>query len=131
MLDDVTSSGLTPNTELVDAAEQPDVLARHIRDATVRALAAESNADRRRDMVNALLEQLGAYDDKPAVSPCQRLSRVAPAAAGSPVRNTNRPATPLSDAALLTNAHGEPSLGHEIRAELDSADHVDLLCAFV
>ena len=45
--------------------------------------------------------------------------------------NTNRPATPLSDAALLTNAHGEPSLGHEIRSELDSADQVDLLCAFV
>jgi len=35
----------------VDAAEQPDVLARHIRDAVVRALAAESNADRRRDLV--------------------------------------------------------------------------------
>ena len=42
-----------------------------------------------------------------------------------------RPATPLSDAALLTNAHGEPSLGAELRAELVTADEVDLLCAFV
>ncbi|HEY8653530.1 MAG TPA: DUF3427 domain-containing protein [Dermatophilaceae bacterium] len=131
MLDEVAGSGLTSNTHLVDAAEQPDVLARHIRDAVVRALAAESNADRRRDLVNALLQQLGAHDDQLAVSPSQLLSLVAPAAPGSPVRNTNRPATPLSDAALLTNAHGEPSLGHEIRAELDSADQVDLLCAFV
>lgn len=131
MLDEVTGTGLTPNTQLVDAAEQPDVLARHIRDAVVRALAAESNADRRRDMVNALLEQLGAHDDQLAVAPSQLLSLVAPTAFGSRVRNTNRPATPLSDAALLTNAHGEPSLGHEIRSELDSADQVDLLCAFV
>ncbi len=42
-----------------------------------------------------------------------------------------RPRTPLSDAALLTNAHGEPSLGAELRAELDTSDTVDLLCAFV
>lgn len=130
-IDEATGSGLTSKTGLVDAAEQPDVLARHIRDAAMQALAAESNADRRRDMVNALLDQLGAHDDQLAVSPSQLLSLVAPAAPGSPARNTNRPATPLSEAALLTNAHGEPSLGHEIRAELDTADQVDLLCAFV
>jgi superfamily II DNA or RNA helicase/HKD family nuclease len=130
-IDEATGLGLTPNTELVDAAEQPNVFARHIRDAAVRALAAESNADRRRDMVNALLDQLGAHDDQLAVSPSQLLSLVAPAAPGTPARNTSRPATPLSDAALLTNAHGEPSLGHEVRSELDSADQVDLLCAFV
>lgn len=32
---------------------------------------------------------------------------------------------------MLTNSHGEPSLGAELRAELVSADSVDLLCAFV
>ena len=42
-----------------------------------------------------------------------------------------RPPTPLSDAALLTNAHGEPNLGSQIQAEFGSADEVDLLCAFV
>jgi superfamily II DNA or RNA helicase/HKD family nuclease len=42
-----------------------------------------------------------------------------------------RPKTPLKDAALLTNAHGEPTLANELKAELDSADSVDLLCAFV
>ena len=130
-IDEATGLGLTSNTQPVDAAEQPDVYARHIRDAALRALAAESNADRRRDLVNALLDQLGAHDDRLAVSPSQLLSLVAPAGPGSPARNTNRPATPLCDAALLTNAHGEPSLGHEVRSELDSADQVDLLCAFV
>ncbi len=42
-----------------------------------------------------------------------------------------RPATPLADTALMTNAHNEPTLAAELRAELVSADHVDLLCAFV
>jgi superfamily II DNA or RNA helicase/HKD family nuclease len=129
MLDEVT--GLTSATESIDNAEQPEVLARHVRDAVLRALSAESNADRRREMVNALLQQLGADDDQLAVAPSQLLSLVSPATPGSPLRNTNRPATPLSDAALLTNAHGEPSLGHEVRSELDTADQVDLLCAFV
>ena len=31
----------------------------------------------------------------------------------------------------MTNAHNEPTLAAELRAELASADHVDLLCAFV
>ncbi|MDJ0344954.1 DUF3427 domain-containing protein [Streptomyces sp. H10-C2] len=42
-----------------------------------------------------------------------------------------RPATPLSETALLTNSPGDPSLGFELRAELATADRVDLLCAFV
>lgn len=130
-IDEATGSGLSPETGPVDAAEQPDVFARHIRDAAVRALAAESNVDRRRDLVNALLDQLGAHDDQLAASPRQLLSLVAPATPGVLARNTNRPATPLCDAALLTNAHGEPSLGHEVQSELGSADQVDLLCAFV
>jgi len=32
---------------------------------------------------------------------------------------------------LLTKAHGEPSLGPELRAEIDTSDVVDLICAFV
>ncbi len=59
------------------------------------------------------------------------MSLVPPAGPGVAPVSTMRPATPLSDAALLTNAHGEPSLGAELRAELVTADEVDLLCAFV
>ncbi|MBO0918315.1 DEAD/DEAH box helicase [Streptomyces laculatispora] len=42
-----------------------------------------------------------------------------------------RPATPLSETALITNSPEDPSLGFELRAELATADRVDLLCAFV
>ncbi len=131
MLDEVTASGLIAKTELVDAAEQPEVLARHIRDAVVRTLSAEPSADRRFDIVNALLRQLDAPQDQLGAAPSQLLSVVPLTAPGTPAHNTNRPATPLSDAALLTNAHGEPSLGHEVRSELESAHQVDLLCAFI
>ena len=37
----------------------------------------------------------------------------------------------MSEAALLTNSKDEPSLGAELRAEIDTADEADLLCAFV
>jgi hypothetical protein len=42
-----------------------------------------------------------------------------------------RPGIPLSDTALITNSPEDPSLGFELRAELATADRVDLLCAFV
>ncbi|MCT1641457.1 phospholipase D-like domain-containing protein [Dietzia cinnamea] len=42
-----------------------------------------------------------------------------------------RPSTPLSEGALLTNARDEPGLGNELALEMESADEVDLLCAFV
>jgi superfamily II DNA or RNA helicase/HKD family nuclease len=42
-----------------------------------------------------------------------------------------RPLTPLSETALITNAPDDPNLGAELRAELATADHIDLLCAFV
>ena len=38
---------------------------------------------------------------------------------------------PLRRTDLLVNDRGEPSLAHEIAAEVASADQVDLLCAFV
>ena len=42
-----------------------------------------------------------------------------------------RPTTPLSESDLLTNASGEPTIGHEIALEIESADEVDLICAFI
>uniref|UniRef100_UPI001FC9386A DUF3427 domain-containing protein n=1 Tax=Streptomyces carpinensis TaxID=66369 RepID=UPI001FC9386A len=42
-----------------------------------------------------------------------------------------RPLTPLSETSLLTNSPEDLSLGAELRAELATADRIDLLCAFV
>jgi len=131
MLLDVTD--LDVSTDEIDAAEQPDVLARHVRDAAVRAFKSDRDPERRRLLVNRLLDHLDASEDVLSAGPNRllALTRRAVPGGGHPRRTGLRPSTPLSDAALLTNAHGEPSLGSELRAELDSADQVDLLCAFV
>lgn len=41
------------------------------------------------------------------------------------------PLTPLLDTTLLTNSRGEPTVGHELRAEVHSADAIDVVMAFV
>jgi hypothetical protein len=41
------------------------------------------------------------------------------------------PLIPLLDTTLLTNAPGEPRVGHQIGAEIHSADRVDVVMAFI
>lgn len=116
----------------VDEGDEPEVLARHVRDAVLRALKATKNRESRVALVNALIEQLGSSDLRLGASASQLLSITSAGGPGLPAQpRQDRPSTPLSDAALLTNAHGEPGLGHEIHAELSSADRVDVIMAFV
>src|SRR5680860_828727 len=117
--------------ESVDEADQPHVLARHIRNVALSSLEATKDPTQRLKLVNDLLTILDQPDDEVEGKAQQLLSLAKPPGPGIATRAITRPRTPLSDAALLTNAHGEPSLGAELRAELDSADQVDLLCAFV
>lgn len=124
-------TSLEAHRGVVDDADAPDVLARHVRDVTLRALRQEKDAARRLALVNQLIESLGASEDA-LTTARQLLAVAAPAAPGAVVRMIGeRPSTPLSDAALLTNAPSEPGIGHEIRAELASADRVDVIMAFV
>jgi hypothetical protein len=126
VVEDARTHGLQTLPAKVDEADQPYVLARHIADAAERTLAAIPHADRIH-VVNEVLTYLDvARDDDWVVAQPQFLLAIL-----TPGASVGRPATPLRDAALLTNAHGEPNLGAELRAELDSADEVDLLCAFV
>jgi len=122
---------LEPETRPVDTAEQPDVLARHVRDAAFRALSSRREPAKRVALVNAVLGLLEQADDQASGDPRQLMSLSHPPAPGITALSRVRPAIPLSDAALLTNAPNEPSLGAEVRAELETADRVDLLCAFV
>ena len=115
----------------LDQAEQPEVLARHLHDAVVRRLSSMSSGPQRVELVNRVLADLEMPDDSVRGDVQQLMSLSRAASPGVPATSTLRPTTPLSDAALLTNAHGEPSLGSELRAELATADQVDLLCAFV
>ena len=47
------------------------------------------------------------------------------------VRHPGAPLIPLLDTTLLTNAPGEPRVGHQILAEIESATSIDVVMAFV
>lgn len=116
----------------IDDADLPEVLARHIRTAALRALRDAKSHETRLDLVNRILTTLDAGDLSLSTEPRHLLAVADATVPGVPARDfRDRPSTPLSDAALLTNAKGEPGMGHEIHAELASADSVDVIMAFV
>ncbi len=115
----------------VGPIDAPHVLSRHIAELTRRALERDPNPAARLTLINGLLDQLGTPVD-PVESPVRQLLRVTPVSRpGITTYEQTRPSTPLSDAALITNAKGDPNLGTELKAEINTADEVDLLCAFV
>lgn len=120
---------LAPTFEDVDPVDAPEVLARHVADAVRRVIADERDDARRMALANELLSLLDAGDEHLT----DRLQQLIALTSHMlmPTGPVMRPVTPLSRAALLTNAHDEPSLSAELRAELKSADRVDLLCAFI
>ncbi len=130
------SADVTAEVGSVDDAEQALVIARHLAPLIERSLRSMSSAEDR----SALVRQILAVLPPPQVvgealhlantGKFLRLEEVR-SAAGLTTARLPRPATPLSDAALMTNARNEPTLAAELRTELESADQVDLLCAFV
>jgi superfamily II DNA or RNA helicase/HKD family nuclease len=122
---------LEPGLGRVDDEDQTHVFTRHLAAAALRRLDAVRDPAKRLELANDLLEAVSGPGDF-VLSPVEQLQSLrAHSGPGTTQRYTQRPRTPLNDAALLTNAHGEPSLAAELRAELNSADSVDLLCAFV
>lgn len=117
-------------TSPLDAAEQPQVLARHVAEIVRRRIEATGDEAERLSVVNGILSALDLSEV--VASPLRQLTSLTNSATpGLAERLRVRPRTPLSDAALLTNARDEPSLAAELKAEMPSADSVDLLCAFV
>ncbi|MDN5792558.1 MAG: DEAD/DEAH box helicase family protein, partial [Brevibacterium aurantiacum] len=115
----------------VDEADQPHVLGNHVSEAVLRALAGR-RPEERLALANELLDVLEASEEAPAGGVRQLLSLSTPTTPGKHrIDVTRRPSTPLAEAALLTNAPGEPTVGSELRHELATCDEVDLLCAFV
>lgn len=115
----------------VDPEDQALVLSRHLAAAAHRRLEAIRDPAERLLLANEMLESISDTGDL-VLDPVEQLQALnQPTGPGTAGRYRVRPRTPLNDAALLTNAHGEPSLAAELRAELNSADSVDLVCAFV
>ncbi|MEV0222347.1 DUF3427 domain-containing protein [Streptomyces sp. NPDC050704] len=132
-LKELATLGWRPVTDTVGAESVPHVLARHVADA-VRRVLHNLPVGERVYAANHILESISTLEgaqewvDLVADGPRQLLALTRQEAPGV---FAVRPAIPLSDTALITNSPEDPSLGFELRAELATADRVDLLCAFV
>ncbi|HEX4814679.1 MAG TPA: DEAD/DEAH box helicase family protein [Nonomuraea sp.] len=127
----------------LDLADSHETLARHLAALTRRALRSvrgENDAvrlARQVEIVNRVTDLVGdlvpeAASPEEMVETAEELLGIAKGRdAGGRVRFPPRPAVPLTGSALLVNGRGQPEIGHELKRELASADHVDLLCAFV
>ncbi|MFE2544407.1 DUF3427 domain-containing protein [Actinacidiphila glaucinigra] len=127
------ADGWSAVDEVVGSESAPHVLSRHIASTVERVLAGLTPAEQV-VAANLILESMSSIEgarqatDLISDGPRQLLALAEREAEGV---YAIRPATPLSETALITNSPEDPSLGYELRAELATADRVDLLCAFV
>jgi len=118
----------------LDGAEAPERLARHVMDELRCELAADEDpSDEQAGRVNALLAgAIRDSSDAEVLVPARVLRGIkGRSPLGDVLPLPPLPATPFSQSDLLVNAEGQPNVGSELRAELATADSVDLICAFV
>jgi HKD family nuclease len=126
----------------LDPVESGDFLANYVSAVVRRALRAQAGSDdntieRQVALANALLralaiqvpEVVSSPDD--LVEPARLLLEVTTQGSRPSHAPVVRPEVPLSQSALLVNAHGQPRIGTEIARELATATSVDLICAFI
>ncbi|WP_221766014.1 DEAD/DEAH box helicase family protein [Halomonas nitroreducens] len=89
--------------------------------------------ERRRPLLNRLLDLLSATDGLDYLRRKQLLRTDKPvlSALGASADTLPRPVTPLATSTLLTGLGHDPPLEHELRAEMATADHVDILVSFI
>ncbi|MDQ0093073.1 DUF3427 domain-containing protein [Paeniglutamicibacter psychrophenolicus] len=119
--------GFTRSVESVEGEDAPGELARFLGRA-IEARLGSLEPVQMVTLTNQILELVGHTEDVlPGPQKLMELQRDD----GIRTRSFKRPQTSLSSAALLTNSREDPQLAAELRAELSSADRVDLLCAFI
>lgn len=134
------ASRLRASIEAVDPAELPDRVGEAIGNWARDALAATGTDDRTNTAVQiarSVLDTIAALrpdavdESRRLVEPVSRLvaiERLAPT--NEPIR-IGQPITPLRDTVLMTNARDQPAVGHEIKAEIESTDRIDVVLAFI
>jgi superfamily II DNA or RNA helicase/HKD family nuclease len=117
------------------AAEAPDRLAAHVAERLRATLLRTSDLDDQIALTQQILADLDAVEavgnrslrlDEPASLLTWIGPQLLPGEARPPL-----PLIPLSDSDLLVNAREEPRLGEALVRELETADRVDLLVAFI
>jgi HKD family nuclease len=96
----------------------------------VRVAAGIKTARRVIEQLAADLESDGLQLQRPA-EPGSVLRAIRKRLPDGTFANIAAPLIPLLDTTLLTNAPGEPRVGHQIQTEIASADRIDLIMAFI
>ena len=119
-----------------DDENLPEILARHAYEQVHRAVSGvPASATDRRDQQVALVNRVvAALAD--GLSPVDNQGRLllevkAPLSSTGMHRVMERPGISLRDSVLLVNGHRDLQIGHQVGLEIQSADRIDLLCAFV
>ena len=119
--------------------EAADRIALHLSHEIERSLAAVSDGDRVRVGIEvareliARLADLVRYTDTSAapVEPGEVLHAILERRPDGTAQPISEPLIPLLDSTLLTNAPGEPGLLNQLGAEIDSAEAIDVVMAFI
>jgi superfamily II DNA or RNA helicase len=139
-LEQLGEGGLIPELAALADAEASDRVSRHI--ARLLAQAIDSVPERERadegirlarevlQQLDRLVPALDLHSEIP-VEPGAVLEALLRRLPDGTPELIERPLTPLLDTTVLTNAPGEPALGHELRAEVHSADSIDVVMAFI
>ena len=133
-LDAHESAGVQALVEGLDPSESGEILAQHLRHVigeVLRRVPTEERVRLQIALANEVIDLAVPEKERATNRAAGRGQLLREIRKGSLSGATNRPLTPLNQSALLVNAPREPKLASELFAELESADSVDLLCAFV
>ena len=108
------------------------LLSQHLNKLIERALTDQKTAKKQIELTNHLIQIIIQYtpdlvkeSDFATTELLKELTR------GISITPTRRPGIPLSHSELLTNASNDHRIGHELKREIESADEIDILVAFI
>ena len=120
--------------------EAPDRIAFHLSkviEQAVQGMGETERSVRGIELARAIVDLIKTFngeaqsgDERPTLPPgvLRAVLSYRPDGAADPIGD---PLTPLLDTTLLTNAHGEPRVGSQVKSEIASADAIDVVMAFV
>ena len=131
---------LASQRENLRTAEAADRIAWHIASVVERAIDAIPESDRIRigvPLARRLVELIAESEEtreligeRPADA-AQILRRIQTIRPDGRPTDIPVPLIPLLDSVLLTNSPGEPRVGHQLATEIESADRIDIVMAFI
>jgi len=135
------AAGLAAAVEELDPAELPQRIGELASTWIAKALADVNYEDRPAAAERLAVDLMATINnatqsehldyDQALTSPISELLAIEPLDPTGTVIPIRRPRTPIGDTVLLTNAPDEPSLGKDIETEIDSADRIDIVLAFI